>query len=193
MLLPQALAICNEYDVRLIGQLYILLFQAQLAFSFTYDSSKRGGELDNVLHSLKRMKAEVDDWALLLGAEGRFALCALLSKHMQHALLLQTVQTWLPMKVCVHFLTSASAISQRYCNNQQSSHSAAFSLPVTYSNQKAYLRLVQPVWCWLISCRIALASQLMVGGTLTRLLSKRLMLLLVLQHIPVARHSCITS
>lgn len=106
MLLLQVLAMCNEYDVRLSGGLYAWLLKTRLFLSNTSGSPKPGGEINDVLHSLKCLKAEGEKWALLLDAEDRIALCAVLNKHMQHALLLQTVHLWLPLKVCAHLFTS---------------------------------------------------------------------------------------
>ena len=105
MLLLQVLAIYDEYKVRLTGQLYAQVVNTQLLLSNTKDSSEPSGELDEVLHSLKCLKeAEGEKWALLLRPRARSALCAVLNKHMQHALLLQTVQPWLSMKVRVQSL-----------------------------------------------------------------------------------------
>ena len=114
MLLLQVLVICNEYHVRLIGELYARLLKTQLLFNNTSDSSKPGGEIDDVLHSLKCLKGEGDKWALLLDAGDRFALCAVLNKHTHHAQLLQTVQLWLPVKVCARLPTSDLLPSFRF-------------------------------------------------------------------------------
>ena len=90
-------------------------------------SSKPSGELDDMLHSLKCLKeAEGEEWALLLRPTDRSALCAVLNKHMQHALVLQTVQPWLSMKV------RASAISSVYAVQ-------LFYLFVAYSSEEAFL------------------------------------------------------
>ena len=106
MLLLQVLATCDEYDVRLTGELYAQLLKTQLLLSHASDSSKTGGQLDDVLHALTCLKeAEGNEWALLLRPGDRLALCAVLNKHMQPALLLQTVWPW-HSKVCVPLLTS---------------------------------------------------------------------------------------
>ena len=111
MLLPRVLAICDEYHVRLTGEVYAELLRTQLRFCNTSDSSKPGRQFDDLLHSLKCLKAEGENWALLLHVEDRFALCAVLHKHIQHALLLQTMQPWLSMKVCMHTPTSGLLLS----------------------------------------------------------------------------------
>ena len=112
MSLMQVLAMCDKYHVRLAGEVYALYLKTQLRFS---NSSR---ELDDLLQTLKRLKAQGEDWTLLLDAGHRFALCAVLNKHMQHALLLQTVRPWLSMKVCVQLLghIRPSAISLT-CSN----------------------------------------------------------------------------
>ena len=96
MMLLQVLATCDEHDVLLTGELYAQLLKTQLLLSNASDSSKTGGQLDDVLHTMTCLKqAEGDEWALLLHPRDRLALCAVLNKHMQHALLLQTVWLWL--------------------------------------------------------------------------------------------------
>lgn len=106
--------------MRLTGELYAQLLKTQLLLCNTSDSSKPSRELDDVLHTLNCLKAEGEKWALLLDAGDKLALCAMLNKHMQHALLLQTVQPWLSVKVCVHIHPH-----QAFCsllNYQQSVH-----------------------------------------------------------------------
>lgn len=168
MLLLQVLATCDEYDVRLTGELYAQLLKTQLLLSHASDSSKTGGQLDDVLHALTCLKeAEGNEWALLLQPGDRLALCVVLNKHMQHAVLLQTVWPW-HSKVCVHLLTSG--LLHHLTVSRQSQVLTA--QPDAVGNRDVCsLFLAYVVWCWRKLCHTVVALQpSQVKGKIKRLL-----------------------